>query len=311
MSATASPMILAMLRRRTFMPARNFFVVRPDFGSYRFTTHDQFTQIPSLELFSPRPGIVTFARRKEIGLRDSSSELQGFIDKQQSPTGITFSDLEAGRLRGATIFEYLVDAQFDFIGNVGILFDVWYVTEQSFTGREWTLKLRGHTSRLKAKHGDFFSRECQNELGVMDGVHSFCPVNVTGAPFLLTGCTVNATTTPGKRQLTVAKSGITKENQWWAFGSVSVTSGQNAGLDNLIESSVGGAGDEVTLELQHPMPYTFSVGDQLTLRVGCDKTPFTCASKFSAFQGISGVGGFRGAPDMPGADRILRMPRGS
>ncbi len=72
-------------------------------------------------------------------------------------------------------------------------------------------------------------------------------------------------------------------------GSITFTSGANAGATATVGSAVAGT----SLTLLYPLETTPSPGDAFTVYYGCDHTPGTCKSKFN------NLANFRGFPYVP------------
>jgi hypothetical protein len=82
---------------------------------------------------------------------------------------------------------------------------------------------------------------------------------------------------------------------YFAYGSVTFTSGANAGLSMEVRSFAPGA-----IELILPMPRSVAIGDQFTIVAGCDRTMGTCSGRFA------NLNNFRGEPYIPGNDILLQ-----
>lgn len=303
----------ATLKRRTCELAQLWLIIRLDGTEYRFTSYDERIDRPQRTGYGPGPGITGFANRRETGLADRTTELAGLIDRGQSfYPGITTTALESGRLWGASVQQITCNPMWPW---KLLTFNDWDIAGLDFDDVEWRMKLVGITGRTKQKHGDIMGRLCQNTLGVNDGKRSFCPVNTLVWPLLVTASTVLGSPTPTKTTISVQKGGGTGftnavhfVNEYFSRGFVRITSGPNAGLEELIEQSLFVASGTQQLTLQRPMPFLFTAGDSIDVTVGCDKLPLTCRDKFSALQGIGGIGGFRGFPDMQGIDAVIRSP---
>ena len=74
----------------------------------------------------------------------------------------------------------------------------------------------------------------------------------------------------------------------YAQGSITFTSGLNAGVIRTIKAAASGA-----LGLAYPLPNWPSIGDTFTAAQGCDHTQATCQSKFA------NLANFRGYPYVP------------
>jgi len=84
-------------------------------------------------------------------------------------------------------------------------------------------------------------------------------------------------------------------------GRVTATSGLNNGLIRTVIASTLTGGTMLCV-LLNPWPFAPAVGvDTFAVVQGCDQRMTTCINKFNNLRGQSGVGGFRGFPDVPKA----------
>ena len=81
----------------------------------------------------------------------------------------------------------------------------------------------------------------------------------------------------------------TSANASFQQGSITFTSGVNAGVTANVNAVVAGA----SLTLGYPLQSVPSPGDSFTIYYGCDHTTATCQSRFS------NLGNFRGFPYVP------------
>lgn len=86
---------------------------------------------------------------------------------------------------------------------------------------------------------------------------------------------------------------------WFAFGTLTWTSGANAGRVAEIPRHDLASG-LVTLQLLEEPVRAIEPGDAFTIRAGCDKRIETCTAKFA------NAANFRGFPHIPGNDAVLR-----
>ena len=113
------------------------------------------------------------------------------------------------------------------------------------------------------------------------------------------GCTLvknafgtNGTTGAGSKASIINWSGADPAYQQ---GSITFTSGVNAGVTANVNTVVAG----VSLTLGYPLQSPPSPGDGFTAYQGCDHTPGTCQSKFS------NLSNFRGFPYVPPAQMAI------
>lgn len=81
---------------------------------------------------------------------------------------------------------------------------------------------------------------------------------------------------------------------WWDQGSITFTSGQNAGFSRTIKSSSTNQVNLTNIQTLSPFPFAPQIGDAFTLLPGCDKTlgPGGCPK-------YNNVNRFRGFPFIP------------
>lgn len=75
---------------------------------------------------------------------------------------------------------------------------------------------------------------------------------------------------------------------WFTLGSISFTSGPNAGVSRTVKAHVSGQ-----VELSYPLPASPVAGNAFVIYPGCDKMQNTCANKFG------NAGRFRAFPFVP------------
>ena len=78
---------------------------------------------------------------------------------------------------------------------------------------------------------------------------------------------------------------------WFTLGTVSFTSGANAGVTRTVKAQGSGV-----LSFSLPLPYAPAAGDTIMIYAGCDKQQGTCSGKFS------NLSRFSGEPYIPAAE---------
>jgi uncharacterized phage protein (TIGR02218 family) len=89
------------------------------------------------------------------------------------------------------------------------------------------------------------------------------------------------------------------EADYFQFGPCDFTTGLNAGADRLEIKSSTPSGGNTVLELVQDFPFTVQVGDAVTLVRGCNREFETCKARANALR-------FRGQPNIPGLDKLLK-----
>ena len=89
---------------------------------------------------------------------------------------------------------------------------------------------------------------------------------------------------------------------WFAFGSLTWTSGANAGRSAEISLHEVNDGAVILTLLEAPVR-GIAMGDSFRIHAGCDKRLETCRAKFA------NAVNFRGFPHIPGQDAIMRYAK--
>lgn len=127
-----------------------------------------------------------------------------------------------------------------------------------------------------------------------------------GYPVVPVAATVTAVT--DAMRFSVSLSG-TFANGFFNRGKATFTSGALNGVvaDNVFAWTSGGAGAG-SLVLFEPLAQAPGVGDTLELRQGCAKIRKSGDPAVPTCLGYANVLNFRGYPDVPGSDQVLRYP---
>ena len=123
-----------------------------------------------------------------------------------------------------------------------------------------------------------------------------CGVNIEAAAYRGSGLVVARS---GDRGFTA--SGLASfPSGWFARGTIQWTEGTNVG--RIAEVAAHDlAGGVATVQLLEPPVRSVAATDAFVIRAGCNKRIETCASKFS------NVANFRGFPNIPGQDAVIRF----
>ncbi len=113
------------------------------------------------------------------------------------------------------------------------------------------------------------------------------------------GLTLTGTLTGVTDNSNFADTSRTEADDFWTFGLLTFTSGNNIGIALEIKDYVLSTG---AFELYTAMPFIVQVGDTYEVTAGCDKKVATCIAKFN------NVNNFRGEPFVPGQDYMFRYP---
>jgi uncharacterized phage protein (TIGR02218 family) len=144
-------------------------------------------------------------------------------------------------------------------------------------------EIRGVKQRLSQNIGRLYAPSCDATLG-----DSKCGVNLASYTF-------SSTVTAVTDNKTFTANSLTQDSNYFVGGEVEFTSGDNSGKKMEVKEF---RDKQVTLAL--PMPYSISVDDEFDIIAGCNKSKTACKNKFD------NLVNFRGYPDIPGIDTILK-----
>jgi hypothetical protein len=153
------------------------------------------------------------------------------------------------------------------------------------SGQTFSSELMGIAKKLEKPLVRPYLPGCPAILG-----DSECGVNLAG--YTITGAIESVDATG---LVITDTANITSSENSYAYGLVTMTSGDSSGYSMEVKSSTVG-----TITLQQRLPFGVSAGDTFTLVQGCDKTLSTCKNKFN------NVINFRGFPHMPGLDKVAQ-----
>lgn len=149
-------------------------------------------------------------------------------------------------------------------------------------------EVRGITQKLQQTIGEVVSASCKADL-----YDSRCKIVAAEGVWRFSNVAVTAATSP--RQF--AAAGLGQAAGFFDAGKVTWVAGANAGLSMEIRTHLAGG----ALELQEPMPFPITLGDQFTIVAGCLKRySEDCVAKFN--NGIN----HRGFPFVPGQDQMFK-----
>lgn len=266
---------------------RCWLVQRTDGVSFGFTDHDEDIAFDG-HVFQAGTGLDAASLESSTGLSVDNTQAVGAL----SAVGLTEEDIQSGRFDGASVHQWLVDWQEP---HLKVLLFRGFLGEIKRSGSAFEAELRGLSEVLNQPVGRSYIRNCDRVLG-----DAKCGINLT-LPAYATSAQVAEVT--DNRILRFQNAG-SYASGWFTHGSLTWTSGLNAGVSGVIKSdAVKGALRFV--ELWSEAGRRISPGDQCTLTVGCDKQHVTCSGKFS------NLNNFRGFPDMPGEDWATAYPSGA
>ncbi|OJF92799.1 DUF2163 domain-containing protein [Pararhizobium antarcticum] len=277
-----APALQAHLDEGTTTLAWCWRIVRADGVTLGFTDHDRTLTFDGTA-FEPESGFAASEVRSGSDLAVDAQDAQGVLSSDR----ITETDILDGRWDNAGVEVWRVN---------------WADTGQRLLMRRGAIgqirrgrlvfvaEVRSLAHVLGQTVGRTFQATCDAALG-----DARCGVNLEAPAFKGTGVIIDllrdrAFTTSGLGGFTAG---------WFTFGTLDWTSGANSGrrAEVLSHEIVDGVGIVTLLEA----PVRAIAGsDNFTVRAGCDKRIATCGTKFA------NVANFRGFPNIPGQDAVLR-----
>jgi len=257
-------------------------ITRADGAVFGFTDHDRTLDFGGT-LFEPESGLTASEVRAGSDLAVDAQDAQGVLTSDR----ITETDILDGRWDNAEVELWRVN---------------WTDTSQRVLMRRGAIgqirrgrlafvaEMRSQAHVLGQTVGRMFQATCDATLG-----DARCRVNLDAPSFKGTGSVIDML-----RDRAFTASGLGGfAAGWFAFGTVTWTSGVNAGRQAEVLSHDLVDGIAILTLLEAPVR-PIGEGDAFIIRAGCDKRIATCHAKFA------NVANFRGFPHIPGQDAVLR-----
>lgn len=249
-----------------------------------FTDHNEelsFDLGDGVTTYSPGTGILPSDLSLSAGFDADDMEISGPIGDV-----VSASDIVGGRFDDATVRYFLVNWS-DLSQGAAKLVKGW-VVQATVEGSKFKLLLHSEISRFAQSVGKVITGYCDADFG---------DTRCTKVPVTVAATVTAATDGIG---FTVSFTG-SYANDFFNKGTVTFLTGALAGVRpiEIYDWTSGGA-----VTLLFPAPDTPHIGDTLTLTQGCGKTRTDC-------MGFANIDNFRGFPDVPGTDQLLRYPNPS
>lgn len=260
-------------------------ILRSDGVMFGFTDHDQPLFFDGLT-YEPESGFAAAEIRSGSDLSVDAQDAEGALSSDR----ITETDILDGRWDNALVEVWRVNWQ---DAGQRVLMRRGAIGELRRGRLSFVAEVRSLSHLLGQTAGRVFQGTRDAALG--DGR---CRVNVddpafTGAGIVDSLLRDRAFTTTGLGSFAAG---------WFAFGSLTWTTGANAGrsAEVSLHEVTGGT---VSLTLLEAPVRGIAVGDRFRIHAGCDKRLETCRAKFG------NALNFRGFPHIPGQDAIMRYAR--
>jgi len=263
-------------------------VTRTDGVVFGFTDHDLALTFDGAT-FEPDSGFVGSAMRYDDKIGVDAQDAQGVLSSGR----ITESDIAGGLWDGAAVEVWRVN---------------WADTSQRVQMRAGQIgqvrrgkvafiaEMRSLAHVLAQQGGRTFQGTCDAVLG-----DARCGLDLELGVYKGAG---TVATVLRDRAFTATGLGGAYATDWFSFGTLVWVTGANAGLTVEVARHVL-AGATVTITLLGAPGQAIAVNDTFTIRAGCDKAFASCRDKF-----VNTVN-FRGFPNIPGNDAVLRIGKSS
>jgi uncharacterized phage protein (TIGR02218 family) len=257
-------------------------ITRADGQVLGFTDHDRALTFDGTT-FESESGLIPSELRHGSDLSVDAQDAEGVLSSDR----ITEADILDGRWDNATVEVFRVNWQ-DVAQRV--LLRLGSIGEIRRGRVSFVAEVRSLAHVLNQQVGRSYQGTCDAALG-----DERCQVNLEDAAFRGSGAVDSV---PRGRVFTSTDLGGYAA-RWFALGVVEWTSGENAGRRaEVMRHDLDGSIATLTLSVE-PVR-AIAPGDGFVITAGCDKRIETCASKFG------NVINFRGFPDIPGPDTVLR-----
>jgi uncharacterized phage protein (TIGR02218 family) len=255
-------------------------------------------------------------------LNEQNKEAVGITVPAGIATGINYDDMRAGRYRDATVWEYLVDWQYPWLGAT---YETKYkIAEMAFDGFTWKAELVGLAKFLRISVGKIYNRNCRHRFGIPHHVKNTegdvlmfearCNFNLVSGTVDFTSMGGSSGMAAGVEQTVTGVTAATPRVEFQADipvgfpdnafrnGVCIFTSGDNDGLSFDIQSSTQSGAAGGTIKLYTDAPFDIAIGNTVQMTVGCNKTTGACQDLFDNYDNYGGY------PNIPGADRAILIP---
>ncbi len=250
-------------------------ITRRDGTALYFTEHDKDIIVDG-HTYLAASGMSPSAVTSQSGMAVDNLEFEGMLTADV----ISEADILSGRYDHAEISIFMVNYVDPTMGVLHL--KTGWLGEVTLRGGQFVAEMRGLSSRLQQTIGEVYTRTCRAKLG-----DARCGID-------LMAFTVTGTVTSVEAAHAFTDSARAEDNGYFAYGTVTFTSGANAGLSMEVRDFANGR-----FGLFLPMPAVMAVGDTYTAVAGCDKELDTCISRFD------NAVNFRGEPHVPGTDKLL------
>lgn len=284
MSRTLSAGLVSHVATRAHTRCRMIAIVPQIGDAFGLTDHNgdidyTLSEVGALT-YEAGTGIYSSDIALSCGLDANNFEIRGPL---QADGPVSKTQVLGGVFNYATV--YLFEVNWRSLGDGAIKILNGNVAEARIEGGEFVFEIRDQFDKYNQPVGRVITNQCDADFA--DGIRCHAtPTEIVG--------TVTAAT--NAMQFTVSFTG-SYANDFFNKGKVIGLTGDNA--DSVMEIEDWTSAGAITLFA--PLPETPEIGDTFTVRDGCGKSRADCMAHDNIVE-------FRGYPEVPGTDQVLRMP---
>ena len=283
--------IEALRPRVTFTMCHLWQIQRPDGVTLNFASHDKPIQFEGSTFLPMGPTPQNQSSGEAAGSTDY--EIFGFLSHET----IRPRDIQLGKYDGSTICQWVIDWERPWIWTRK---HKWWVKSIAIDGDVFRADVGGLETFLEIKQGRYYEKECDKAFAGTECQATPASVPsklVTAVPSTNGGDVLG--TTRDTRALRVTTGVISALSSgslpMWQFGSVEFLSGSNKGKTvqiynaEYIEDTSNPSNSYLDIILSRTLPYPARVGDNVSLKSGCDGAFSTCRLIYDNIINFGGV----------------------
>lgn len=265
------------------------------------TNHDQdiaFNLGDGSAIYSASTGVLPSDLSLSTGFGADEIEISGPLREPSEasppePNIVTRSAVLGGRFDDAVARFFEVDWTTLADGPIRLMRG--YVVNTEAPGGEFKFTVHTEMSKFAQQIGRTITGYCDADFG--DARCGYTPDEIS----------VTVTGVTDERVFAVDISGFSPAyaDDYWNRGTAIFLTGALAGIRpvEIFDSSAAG-----NIALWMPLPEPPEIGDTLTLRQGCYDVATNTSKTRPACMAFDNIVNFRGFPDVPGSDQVLRYP---
>lgn len=270
----------SVIGKQVLTIATCFKIELKDGRVFGFTTHSRDIKFIEEDLIYKSSSFTPTASSKSSQMNVDNMDCQLLIDN----IDIKKEDIEKGLWDNANVYIFRIN---------------WMLKPYSYNNVDKIVN--GNIGEVE-KHKNAFKTEFRSmtqylQNNIIDDTKSTCNAffgdnrcKVNKDEYTFTGQIINIIS-----DTEVITSELQKQTDYFNYGIIEFTSGNAKGIKAEIKQNIGPTNK---IELQLPLNYVLSIGDNFKITAGCNKNKDTCKNKFNNLLN------FRGFSFIPGMDKI-------